>query len=56
MEESAKSHKKSIRFFNDREVRAVWMTRTTAGVFRRLTLSVQSTMSRIFREIIVTKF
>lgn len=24
MEESTKQHKKSIRFFNDREVRAVW--------------------------------
>ena len=24
MEDSGKQHKKSIRFFNDREVRAIW--------------------------------
>ena len=45
MEEKKEQHKKSIRFFNDREVRAVWDEEIIVGGFLQQTLCVPLTMS-----------
>lgn len=47
MEEFAKSHKKSIRFFNDREVRALWDDENNCWWFSATDIVRVSTMSLI---------